>query len=300
MPLALVKAGECGMLQSMPDKYTATWVSHSSSGDFLRCPRAYFLNNVYKNPATGRKINLVTPSLALGQAVHEALESLLLLPAEKRFKEPLPEKFERAWSKFSGQKGGFESEPQEEEARQRGLAMVKRVQDTPGPLANKAVRLSQDLPYYFLSEEDNIILCGKIDWLEHVPEDDSVHVIDFKTGKRDEKGDSLQLPIYSLLLKNCQQRRVSRASYWYLDRDDKPTAVKLPDVEQARRQVLQVARQIKRAREQESYACPRGEQGCFFCRPLEAIAAGRGKMVGISQYGQELYVLPAGERVRPA
>ena len=34
------------------DKYTAVWVSHSSMGDFLKCPRAYFLHNVYKDPKT--------------------------------------------------------------------------------------------------------------------------------------------------------------------------------------------------------------------------------------------------------
>ena len=51
------------------------------------------------------------------------------------------------------------------------------------------------------NEEENIILNGKIDWLEYVPEDDSIRVIDFKTGKNDEKEGSLQLPIYILLLK---------------------------------------------------------------------------------------------------
>jgi hypothetical protein len=59
-----------------PDKYKAVWVSHSSIGDFLKCPRAYFLHNVYKDPKTGRKINIVSPALSLGLAVHTALESL--------------------------------------------------------------------------------------------------------------------------------------------------------------------------------------------------------------------------------
>ena len=71
------------------DKYTAVWVSHSSISDFLQCPRAYFLNNVYRDPQTGHKINLMSPPLALGQAVHYVIESLSILNVDKRFTEPL-------------------------------------------------------------------------------------------------------------------------------------------------------------------------------------------------------------------
>ena len=57
------------------------------------------------------------------------------------------------------------------------------------------------------SPEENIILCGKIDWLKYNEDTDSVCIIDFKTGKHDENGESLQLPIYQLLLKNLQKRK---------------------------------------------------------------------------------------------
>ncbi|QQS44706.1 PD-(D/E)XK nuclease family protein [Candidatus Roizmanbacteria bacterium] len=96
-------------------------------------------------------------------------------------------------------------------------------------MARKAVKIKEDLPHYWLSEEDNIILCGKIDWLEYLPETDSVHIIDFKTSKYDEDGDSLQLPIYYLLVTNTQKREVSKASYWYLERNDDLTEKELPD-----------------------------------------------------------------------
>ena len=80
----------------MKDKYTAVWVSHSSITDFLKCPRAYFLHNIYKSPKTGHKITIVSPPLALGQTVHEIIESLSNLPVEKRFEEPLIAKFDKA------------------------------------------------------------------------------------------------------------------------------------------------------------------------------------------------------------
>src|SRR6185295_15683720 len=95
-----------------PDKYSAVWVSHSSINDFLKCPRAYFLHNVYRNE-NGRKINIVNPHLSLGISVHETLEGLLNYKAEDRFKKPLLETFQENWKKVSGKIGGFKT-PQEE------------------------------------------------------------------------------------------------------------------------------------------------------------------------------------------
>jgi len=152
------------------DKYTATWVSHSSISDFLKCPRVYYLKNVYKDPRTGHKIQLMSPPLALGQAVHEVLESLSLLPKDTRFDKPLPERFEKAWQKISGERGGFSDKEEEERYKKRGQAMLERVVKDPGPLKNLAVKIKMDLPYFWLSKEDNIILCGKVDWLEYLPE----------------------------------------------------------------------------------------------------------------------------------
>ena len=64
----------------------------------------------------------------------------------------------------------------------RAQRMIERVMKNPGPLAQLAVKLAPHdnnmPPNFFLSEEDNIILNGKIDWLEYVPESDSIRVID--------------------------------------------------------------------------------------------------------------------------
>ncbi len=277
------------------DKYKAVWVSHSSMGDFLKCPRAYFLHNVYKDPKTKRKINLVSPALALGVSVHEVVEGLANYKAEERFKQPLLEQYEKAWQKISGKAGGFKSEADELEAKNRGKEMILRVMKNPGPLVNKALKLKNgqnDMPpNFFLSEEENIILCGKIDWLEYVPEDDSVRVLDFKTGKNEESGESLQLPIYQLLLNKLQKRKVSGASYWYLDKDDVPIPVALPSVEDSYKRVIEVARQVKKAREAGVYACPRGEGGCFACKPFEKILKGEAEYIGVGEYNQDLYMM---------
>ena len=244
------------------DKYSAVWVSHSSINDFLKCPRAYFLHNVYKNERN-KKINIVNPHLSLGIAVHETLEGLLAYGAGDRFKKPLLQTFEENWAKISGKVGGFKNAQEEMEVKARAKKMIERVTENPGPLEKLAVKLAahaNDMPpNFYLSEKDNIILSGKIDWLEYVPEDDSVRVIDFKTGKNDEDKDSLQLPIYALLLNALQKRKVSGAAYWYIDRNNEPTEVPLPDLLTSKNRVLEVALKIKEAREKQAFACPHGE-----------------------------------------
>ncbi|MEI6478175.1 MAG: PD-(D/E)XK nuclease family protein [bacterium] len=279
----------------MQDTRYAVWLSHSSIGDYLKCPRSYYLKNLYKNPQTGRKITLMQPSLALGQAVHGVLESLQSLPVDVRLKDSLLDKYDLAWEKVRGKWGGFSSNEQEEEFKQRGREMLERVMKHPGPLLNKALTIParsmmiEGLPSFYLSEEDNIILCGKVDWLEYIPETDSVHILDFKTGKNEEKAGSLQLPIYHLLVKHCQNREVSKASYWYLDSQDKPVEVALPDIEQCTRQVLDVAQSIKLAREDRLFDCSRG--GCFACSPYEEILNGEAQYVGVDEgMNKDVYI----------
>lgn len=272
------------------DKYTATWVSHSSLSDFLACPRAYFLKNVYRDPKNNHKIQLITPPLSLGSAVHEVLESLSVLPTKNRFREPLLSKFETAWGKITGRRGGFFDIETEYRHKQRGIAMLKRVDDHPGPLMNLAVKIDMDLPYFWLSEDDNIILCGKIDWLEYLADSDSVHIIDFKTSKSEEDPKSLQLPIYHLLVHHCQKRKVVKASYWYLDSSDVPVEKTLPDLKEGRQKVLKLAKQIKLAKQLERFKCPTA--GCRYCQPLEEIITGKGEFVGINDFGADMYVLP--------
>ncbi len=276
----------------MPDKYAATWVSHSSISDYLTCPRSYYLKNVYKDPKTGHKITVMSAPLALGQAVHNTLEALSELPRDKRFSTPLPERFATEWKKVSGKRGGFFSEASENKYRARGEAMIARVFNHPGPIGNLSVKIQKDLPNFWLSEEEEIILCGKVDWLEYLKDEDAVHIIDFKTGKKRENESSLQLPIYHLLVHECQKRKVVKASYWYLEDDDELTEKELPSLESARTEILNIARKIKLARQLKKFDCPKGEDGCFACGPMERILLGQGELIGEDDFRRDLYVMP--------
>lgn len=277
------------------DKFSAVWVSHTSINDFLTCPRAYYLKNVYKDPKTGHKIKLMSPPLALGQAVHEVLDQISELKTPDRLKESLVLRYEDVWEKVTGKRGGFTSEESERHYKERGAEMLRRVMKNPGPIAKPAVKIKERLPYYWLSDEKNIILCGKVDWLEYLPDSDSVHIIDFKTSKSQEKEGSLQLLIYHLLVHNTQRRNVSKASYWYLGMEDSLSPKQLPDLHEAHETILDIAVRVKTARQLKRFTCPNGDDGCFSCRPFEAILRGEAEFVGVDEYRSDIYILPPRE-----
>lgn len=169
--------------------------------------------------------------------------------------------------------------------------MLRRVELNPGPLSNLAVKINADLPQYWLSESDNIILCGKLDWLEYLPEADAVHIIDFKTSQKEEVDNSLQLPIYYLLATKCQKRPVAKASYWYLSFSDTLTPKVLPtDIAESESQILKTAKAMKLARTLNRFKCPKGSVGCHHCQPFEAIIQGKATFVGTNDYQQDIYV----------
>ena len=273
------------------DKFKAVWLSHSSISDYLKCPRLYYLRNVYKDPRSGHKITIASPALSLGMVVHQVIESLSTQPVEERFRISLFQKLDVAWQKITDKLGGFKNFEDEAQYKGRGVAMLTRIEKNPGPLLKKAVKIRADggLPWYWLSEEDNLILCGKIDWLIYNETTDSVHILDFKTGKNEEDEESLQLPIYYLLCRNLQKRAIDGVSYWYIDSENAPRDATLPDQQKSYEKIYEIGKRIKLARQVESFKCPHG--GCRNCTPLERVLKGEGEKVGISEYGQDVYVL---------
>lgn len=225
--------------------------------------------------------------------MHDVIESLSKLRVEDRFQTMLMDRFDESWKNVTGKRGGFFDTETEDRYKRRGREMIARVSKNPGPIARKAVKIKEDLPHYWLSEDDNIILCGKIDWLEYLPESDSVHIIDFKTGSRDEEDGSLQLPIYYLLVTNTQKRNVEQASYWYLERSDDLTPKELPDEKTSFERVIDVARQMKAARQLKVFKCPEGR--CKYCALYEDVIAGAGEFVFVDPYNTDVYILPPKE-----
>jgi len=168
------------------------------------------------------------------------------------------------------------------------------VETHPGPLTKLAVKINMDLPWYWFSEPDNLILCGMLDWLEYLPDTKSIHIIDFKSGNTEEKDDSLQLPIYFLLATKTQERPVTKVSYWYVNRNNEPTAKSLPDPVKAEATILKLGKEMKLARQLNRFVCPRG--GCKHCLPFEAILESKATLVGVDDIGKDMYILKTNDR----
>lgn len=273
----------------MLNKYTAFWFSSSSIAKYKQCPRAYYLANVYKTK-NKKKISIVSPYLSLGVAVHDTLEDLAWLPAGDRLKVFLPTKFTKIFAKYFGKKGGFKNDDHFYEFEARGLEMIENVQDNPRVLIKPAVRMLQDkneLPWMWLSEEENIIISGKVDWLNY--DNGKINIYDFKTNKSaSEKDDSLQFHIYRLMLPKFKKYPVDKAFYWYLAQN-KIAEKKLPTAEESLDLLMDACRMIKEARISNKMECK--YNGCRECEPLEKILRGEGEYVGIGGFGAEQYYI---------
>ena len=235
----------------MPDKYKAVWLSHSSINNYEKCPRLYYLANVYKDKKTNNKITIVTPHMSLGSAVHMVLEPLMKIKNEERKNVNLLSKYKDVWNMFTGEKGGFATLPNNEISEEektfyeKGELMLRNVQNNFNTnnsivdnsnefiLNKKSIRQSlyykgDMIPNIIISQKENIILCGSIDWIVYevkvVPEGNSVveiTVLDFKTGKNEESDESRQLPIYKILFEGLQNKwKVNRYAYYYLLNDE--------------------------------------------------------------------------------
>jgi len=74
----------------------ALYLSYTSLNDFIRCPRSYYLKNVYRNPKNGFKIQIASPYLTLGATVHDTIKWFLDLE-EKSSEKEVMDKFRNLW-----------------------------------------------------------------------------------------------------------------------------------------------------------------------------------------------------------
>ncbi len=270
----------------------AVFISPSTLADFNRCPQLYYYRSVYRNPQTGLKIQIITPALALGQTVHDTIERFVSEVTVNKTKEELDKIYEWFWQQVAGEKGGFFSFQAEKTYKERGKQMLARFFKNEHCHTVKPTKLPA---FPKLEMGDDIILTGKVDWIED--KGNFLHIVDFKTGQKEERDDSKQLPIYAILTKGVLKVDEVKVSYWYLDKNDELTDFPLPDLEKEYRHLKQKGMVLKMARLSQSFRCSSGYESCMFCRDFMAVAHGKGKMVAMdtSNRKQEIYVLPPKE-----
>jgi hypothetical protein len=71
---------------------------------------------------------------------------------------------------------------------------------------------------------------------------------------------------------------------------DELTPKILPDLDTAEKKILEIGVQIKAARQLGVFKCAQGN-GCFACKPFEAIVRREAQFVGIDEYNTDVYVL---------
>lgn len=266
----------------------AVFISPSSLSDFEKCPKLYYYRYVYKTPDTGLKVQIINPALALGQAVHDTIERFIALEPLLRTKKALEDIFNTVWRGLSGEKGGFASPEEEKEYKNRGEVMLENFFKNDHFLTS----LKEKLPDFLKANlGEDLILTGKLDWIEK--SGDSFHLVDFKTGKNEEKDDSMQLPIYVLLAGKILQTDDIKTSYWYLDQGTQLRDFSLPDMAEFAGKIKQKGLVIKKSRLTNSFSCPKWES-CWACRDMAAVIINKkGKLVSVdSSRKQEIYILP--------
>ena len=77
------------------------------------------------------------------------------------------------------------------------------------------------------------------------------------------------------------------ASYWYLDRNDAQREEKLPLYDDALQEVIVASKRLKLAEKLKKFDCQSRE--CRDCAPYSRIANGEGELVGIDDFGAEVY-----------
>lgn len=265
----------------------AVFISPSSISSFKSCPQAYYYSSVYKNPKTGLKIQLINPKLALGGTVHSILAQFLFRLGGDRTRDQLNNIMNRFWADIAGEKGGFSSKEEEDKYKERALKMLEIFWGNDHFRVIQPVKMP-DFPKVDLGED--LILTGKLDWIEK-EDDKNYHIVDFKTGEKEEGGDSLQLPIYAVLAANYLKFPNIKASYWYLNRDTDFKQIDLPEIKDTIHELKQIGLIIKNSRLTQSFRCGSGYESCWVCKDLIEITKGKCKLVSVDyNRKQEIYI----------
>ncbi len=270
------------------------WISHSSIVDFNNCPRLYYFKSRYRNPESGNRVQLVNPYLSLGSAVHDAIDQAVNISPSKRSNISLIKKYQKIWENYSGVRGGFAFQKKEDEFKKRGIKMLKKVEKSTLFL-RKTLKKDEDLPKITLSK--NIYLVGSFDWIE-VLSNKNLHIVDFKTGRFEEKNGSWQLPIYQALVQGNYSNSVEKLSYWYLSENGGFVSRKAISLNDFIPKLKEKGLEIEKAINDKNFSCNSRYGKCYWCRDYEKIISGKAEPVGVDErMKKDLYFLTNGDNV---
>lgn len=140
----------------------------------------------------------------------------------------------------------------------------------------RPVVLAQEKKFDALPLSEDVVVTGRIDQVNRLPSG-GVELVDYKTGtpkSPEEAHRSLQLSLYALAAQEVFDWKPERLVFWNLDTDELiVTSRSQEDLERARREVLEVAAQIRSGNFE-----PRPGYACRFC-PYELICPAHEQLV---------------------
>ena len=274
------------MITAPPTKFIKNpiFISYTSLSDFLKCPNAYYLKNIYRNPKSGNRIQIASPYLSMGSTVHDSIKWFLQMQGQI-MPDQLEKKFRNFWLKYRGKRGGFESDTQEGDFGRRGLKMIDNFFQN----AKKLEKITHQVDFPKLQLFEDVILIGNFDFVGE-KEDGTLTVCDFKTGANDEK-DPIQLYVYAILAEANLGKEVSSASFWYLDRDDGPREIVLDPLEPKLEWLIEKGKELKKAVGDANWICIKPDS-CRDCQVYKAVINGEGEFQFTDErYKKDVYFL---------
>ncbi len=245
---------------------------------FSQCPKSYHFS--YLDPIYGpmkNKLKKLPENIwsfqTLGKAIHNAITLFYHSPLKLRTKEQLKNYLKETWQTeaMPNKKpplekwGGFENLEEERDVYRQGLQMLENFMGM-AKMEPEIEYLPTDDFKHSIDDYKNLVtplnenfdISGKFDLI--VKESGSLHIIDFKTGKR-EDGDNFQLKFYKALAEEKFKKPVAKASFYFLKTGNKGEFDLEEETAEIKREILEKINQIQATENFET----RPGKLCKFC-----------------------------------
>ena len=224
----------------MKPNLTPLHLSPSSIAVFKQCRQRYKFLHIDK---LGDKYDKPRPYFTMANHVHSTLKDFLSLqPPALRTAATAEELLRRNWRRY---RLGFRDKDDELRWAEKALAQLRSFVSSQD--VNAQPIMMEELVESEISA--GVVLRGRIDRVDKEP-DDTLHIIDYKTGNTAGETDWEQLELHALILSKRLYWPISRISYLYLANSFmQSTAISVDDLRQVHWRVLTTANKIRQEKQ---------------------------------------------------
>lgn len=225
------------------------YLSYSRLASYIFCPYRYYLEYIEEIRPP------FTASASFGASLHRTLEGFYALPLNRPLLHDLFSLYFRRWLRY-----GYRSRDEEARYFDEGMTILEEYYER---------NILEFRPALFVEKRFSVDLggvefAGVVDRVDKL-DNDSYRVIDYKTAKRGETLESLQLPLYHLALERLFGYPPQDLLYYFLrEQETMRCEMREDKQEEALAMILRVAEGVRRNR----FPKNRGEncQACDFNR----------------------------------